>query len=237
MSRLARFVAPGFPHHVTQRGNRRAPIFFEDGDYALYRDLLAERCRKASVACWAYCLMPNHVHLILVPTTADGLARAIGEAHRQYTGFVNARARWTGHLFQGRFSSVALDEEHLMLAARYVTLNPVRARLVQRPQDWAWSSLRAHLTGRDDGLVAVAPLLDRLGSITALVDTEPEEIALTRLRAAEATGRPLGSDDFVTQLEGLMRRRLRRQKPGPKAKAPQSAGDLFSPQGSEPAAQ
>jgi putative transposase len=209
MSRLARFVAPGFPHHVTQRGNRRAPIFFEDGDYALYRDLLAERCRKASVACWAYCLMPNHVHLILVPTTADGLARAIGEAHRQYTGFVNARARWTGHLFQGRFSSVALDEEHLMLAARYVTLNPVRARLVQRPQDWAWSSLRAHLTGRDDGLVAVAPLLDRLGSITALVDAEPEEIALSRLRAAEATGRPLGSDDFVTQLEGLMRRRLR----------------------------
>ena len=119
MSRLARLIVPGYPHHVTQRGNRRAPVFFEDGDYALYRDLLAERCRKASVACWAYCLMPNHVTSILVPSTADGLARAIGETHRQYTGFVNARARWTGHLFQGRFSSVVLDEEHLMLAARY----------------------------------------------------------------------------------------------------------------------
>ena len=174
MSRLARLIVPGFPHHVTQRGNRRAPVFFEEGDYALYRDLLAERCRKASVACWSYCLMPNHVHLILVPATADGLARAIGETHRQYTGFVNARARWTGHLFQGRFASVVLDEEHLMQAARYVALNPVRARLVQRPQDWAWSSLRAHLDGRDDGLVTVAPLLERLGHVTALVDTEPE---------------------------------------------------------------
>ena len=96
MSRLARLIVPGFPHHVTQRGNRRAPVFFEQADYALYRDHLGERCRKASVECWAYCLMPNHVHLILVPATADGLARAIGETHRQYTGFVNARARSRG---------------------------------------------------------------------------------------------------------------------------------------------
>ena len=115
-----------------------------------------------------------------------------------------------------------------MLATRYVALNPVRTRPVQRPQDWAWSSLRAHLDGRDDGLVAVAPLLDRLGSVTALIDTAPEAVALARLRAAETTGRPLGSDDFVTRLEDLMRRRLRRQKPGRKAKAPESAGDLFA---------
>ena len=112
-----------------------------------------------------------------------------------------------GHLFQGRFSSVILDEENLMLAARYMALNPVRARLVQRPQDWAWSSLGAHLGGRDDGLVTVAPLLERLGDVTALIDTGPEEAALAHLRAAEATGRPLGSDDFVTRLEDLMQRR------------------------------
>jgi putative transposase len=228
MSRLARLIVPGLPHHVTQRGNRRAPIFFEDGDYALYRDLLAERCRKAGVACWAYCLMPNHVHLILVPATAEALSRAIGETHRQYTAFVNARARWTGHLFQGRFASVVLDEAHLMLAARYVALNPVRARLAARPQDWGWSSLRAHLDQRDDGLVTVAPLLERLGSVTALIDTEPEEIALARLRGAEATGRPLGSDGFVTQLEELVQRRLRRQRPGRKPKAPANTGELFA---------
>jgi putative transposase len=109
-----------------------------------------------------------------------------------------------------------------MLAARYVALNPVRAQLVRQPQDCAWSSLRAHLAGRDDGLVSVAPLIERLGSTTAPVDIEPEESALTRLRGAEATGRPL-----VTQLERLMQR-LRRQKPGRKPKAPLSAGELFS---------
>ena len=121
-----------------------------------------------------------------------------------------------------------LDEDHLMLAARCVALNPVRARLVQQPQDWAWSSLRAHLDGRDDGLVTVAPLLERLCSITALIDTEPEELALARLRAAEATGRPLGSDAFVARLEALVQRTLRRQKPGRKANAPETAGDLFA---------
>jgi putative transposase len=111
MARLGRIVVPGFPHHVTQRGNRRQTVFFDVSDYAVCRDLLAERCPKASVEVWAYWLMPNHVHLVLTPHTAEGLARAIGETHRQYTGFVNARARWTGHLSQGRFSSVTLDEE------------------------------------------------------------------------------------------------------------------------------
>jgi len=83
MARIGRIVVPGFPHHVTQRGNRRQQIFFEPSDYALYRDLLAERCRKASVEVWAYCLMPNHVHLVLMPHTSDGLARAIGEPSRR----------------------------------------------------------------------------------------------------------------------------------------------------------
>jgi putative transposase len=171
MARLGRIVAAGFPHHVTQRGNRRQTVFFEPADYALYRDLLAERCRKASVEVWAYCLMPNHVHLVLTPSTPDGLARAIGETHRQYTGFINARARWTGHLFQGRFSSVALDDAHLVAAARYVALNPVRARLVACAEDWAWSSARAHLAGRDDALVRVAPLLETVSAASAISST------------------------------------------------------------------
>ena len=93
---LTRLGPPG----TSASGQSSRAVFFEEGDYALYRDLPAERCRKASVACRGYCLMPNHVHLILVPATADGLARAIGETHRQYTGFVNSRQRWTGHLFQ-----------------------------------------------------------------------------------------------------------------------------------------
>ena len=170
------------------------------------------------MACWAYCLMPNHVHLILVPATEDALARALGETHRRYTGFVNARARWTGHLFQGRFASVVLDDDHLMAAARYVALNPVRAGLVRRPQDWPWSSLAAHLARRDDALVSVMPLLDRLGDVTALVDTEPDAAMLARLRTAETTGRPLGSDAFVARLENLVGRRLRAAEAGAQGK-------------------
>jgi putative transposase len=229
MARLGRIVAAGFPHHVTQRGNRRQTIFFEPSDYALYRDLLAERCRKASVEVWAYCLMPNHVHLVLTPSTPDGLARAIGETHRQYTGFINARARWTGHLFQGRFSSVALDDAHLVAAARHVALNPVRARLVACAEDWAWSSARPHLAGRDDGLVRVAPLLDRIGRFSNLVDSDGDRLAFAALRTAESSGRALGSAEFVATLERATGRRLRPKPPGRKPGAPTDQLQLQMP--------
>jgi putative transposase len=216
MARLARIVVPGNPHHVTQRGNRRQRVFFQPSDYALYRDLLAEQCRKATVEVWAYCLMPNHVHLVLTPQTPSALARALGETHRRYTGFINARARWTGHLFQGRFGSVVMDDAHFVVAARYVALNPVRAKLVPRAQDWAWSSARAHLAGRDDGLVRVAPLLERIGTVGDWFDIEGDAPAFTELRAAETTGRPLGSTDFVTQIERHLGRSLQPRKPGRK---------------------
>ena len=146
--------SPIFPITSRERGNRRQALLTEPGDYALYRDLLAERCRSNGVACWAYCLMPNHVHLILTPATSDGLSRAVGEAHRRFTGYVNARARETGHLFQGRFGCVAMDESHCLNAVRYLALSPVRARLSATPGDWPWSSVRAHLEGRDDALVS-----------------------------------------------------------------------------------
>ena len=124
------------PHHVTQRGNRREQTFFEEGDDALYRDLLADSSARTRTEVWAYCLMPNHVHLIFVPVDEDGLRRTLADLHRRYTGFVNARARATGHLWQGRYGSVFMDETHLLHAVRYVSLNPVRARLVPRAQDW-----------------------------------------------------------------------------------------------------
>ena len=147
MARLARVVIPGHPHHVTQRGNGRARTFFGDADDALYRDLLAENCRMAGVEVWAWCLMPNHVHLIPVPSDPDGLRGALASVHRAYAGIIQARRRRSGHFWQGRFGAVAMDEEHLAAALRYVSLNPVRARLVERAQDWRWSSTRAHLRG------------------------------------------------------------------------------------------
>jgi len=215
MARLARVVVPGLPHHVTQRGNRREAIFFEDGDHEIYLDLLAEQTLKAGVAVWAYCLMPNHVHLILKPTHADDLGRAVGEAHRRYTNFINARGRWTGHLFQSRFASVVLDDTHLIRAVRYVSLNPVRARLVSRPEEWSWSSVRAHLSGVDDGLVTVRPVLDRIPHLKELLQMNLED-DFSELRRAEGTGRPLGTPEFVTGLESLLGRRISRRAPGRK---------------------
>jgi len=163
LARLPRGVAPWYPHHVVQRGNRRLPTFFRDEDYWLYLRLISEWCDKFHVEIWAYCLMTNHVHLIAVPETMDGLRKAIGEAHRRYTTAVNRREKWTGHLWQGRFSSVVMDEAHLLTAARYVELNPVRARMVVRPDEYKWSSARAHMLGQDDILVKAGRLLGEVG--------------------------------------------------------------------------
>lgn len=218
MARLARIVIPGLPHHVTQRGNRREAIFFEDGDHEIYLDLLAEQTLRAGVAVWAYCLMPNHVHLILRPARAVGLGHAVGEAHRRYTNFINARGRWTGHLFQSRFASVVLDDIHLIRAVRYVSLNPVRARLAVRPEDWKWSSVRAHLAGVDDALVSVRPVLDRIPHLKGLLEADADE-DFSDLRRAESTGRPLGAPEFVDGLERILGRKIARRAPGRKPTA------------------
>ncbi|MEW5980395.1 MAG: transposase, partial [Acidobacteriota bacterium] len=144
MARLARVIAPGVPHHVTQRGNRRQQTFFCDDDYREYIALVSEWCAKHCVRIWAWCLMPNHVHLIAVPSSPESLARAIGEAHRRYTRRINFRENWRGHLWQERFASFPLDENYLLAAARYVEMNPVAAGLVAHPGEYPWSSARAH---------------------------------------------------------------------------------------------
>lgn len=220
MARLPRFVLPGTPHHVTQRGNRRERTFFEDGDYALYLDLLADAAERAGVEIWSYCLMPNHVHIIAVPGDADGLRRCFRFVHRHYTGYINARMRVTGHLWQGRFSSVAMDEAHFVTALRYVALNPVRARLVERAEDWPWSSTRAHLAGDDDHVVKVAPALERVGDFAAFLG-EPfdEALSYAALRKAESVGRPIGSSEWLADMEARTGLALRPQKRGPKPKA------------------
>ena len=201
MARLARAVFPGHPHHVTQRGNGRAQTFFEDTDYALYRDLLGEHCAAAGVEVWAWVLMPNHVHLVLVPSDADGLRRALAVVHRRYAGYVHARLKRTGHFWQGRFGCLAMDEAHLATALRYVALNPVRAGLAEKAVDWPWSSVHAQLGYVDDGVTATGPVHDRHPDFAALLAAGEEEGALTRLRKAERIGRPIGGDAFLTQLE------------------------------------
>jgi putative transposase len=224
MARLARLVVPDVPHHVTQRGNRRQQVFFSEDDYAAYRDLVSEACAAHGVRCLAWCLMPDHVHLILTPTDADGLRAALGEAHRRYSRRINFAHGWTGYLWQGRFASYPMDQAHLMAAVRYVELNPVRAKLAARAEDWPWSSARAHVTGRPDGFTDLAGLAGVHRNWRAMLrdgleagDLPPGEEAA--IEAHIRTGRPRGSEAFIGALEALTGRALKRRKPGRKPKA------------------
>ena len=212
-------MVPRLPHHVTQRGNRRQKTFFSNEDYATYKRLMATWCRARGVEVWAYCLMPNHVHLVVVPESESALRAAIGEAHRRYSRAVNLREGWRGHLWQGRFASYPMDSGHLFHCARYVEWNSVRAGLVSEPAHWPHSSARAHLRKQDDGLVKVAPLLARIEDWRAFLAARPSATLEGDLRAHEATGRPLGDPLFVERLEQQLGRRFRPRKPGP---APQS---------------
>lgn len=201
-------------------------VFFEEGDYKAYLELLREWSEKAGTAVWGYCLMPNHVHLILVPSTEDGLRGALGETHRRYTRRVNLREDWRGHLWQERFQSFPVAESHLLACARYVELSPVRAKLVKRPQDWPWSSARAHLDGVDDGgaadggLTVLEPLLALAPDWRGLLEGGLEESALDEIRRHVRGGHPLGSDDYYTKLQNMLGRDVRLRPRGrPKSTA------------------
>ncbi len=229
MARLPRIVIPGVPHHVTQRGNRRLPVFFSDDDRHEYLRLVSDAAHASGTKCLAWCLMDNHVHLILVPSDEDGLRATLGEAHRRYTRMVNFREGWRGHLFQGRFASYPMDEAHLMAAVRYVENNPVAAKMVKRAEDWPWSSAKSHVRGRRlkrDPLTDMEALADALPNWRAMlrhgveaggVSAEGEAVAET-IEARLRTGRPLAADEWIARHEAALGRRLRRAKPGPKPK-------------------
>ena len=219
MARLARYILPGVPHHVTQRGNGRQQVFFGEADYTAYRDLLGEHCAAHGVAVWSWVLMPTHVHLILVPEHVDALRAALSQVHRAYAGRIHAREKRTGHFWQGRFGCVAMDEPHLLAALRYVALNPVRARLVARPQDWRWSSVHALLDpARGDGITDTAPVLGRVPDFAALLQTGEDASLSEALRRAESVGRPLGDSSFLDRVEAMLGRNPKPGKRGPKPK-------------------
>jgi len=215
---MARVVVPGVAHHVTQRGVRRSDVFFCDEDRDLYISLLSEFCKKSGTEVWAYCLMSNHVHLVMVPGTEDGLRASLGEAHRRYTQQINQREGCRGHLWQERFHSFPMDEAYLLAAVRYVELNPVHAGMVRLPEEYVWSSARAHLSGKDDGLVKVSPMLDRVSNWQSLLDSDMDEATIATLRKHSQTGRPLGDESFLDRLESQVGRVLRPQKQGRKRK-------------------
>jgi len=182
----------------------------------LYRRLIATGARRDGAEIWAYCLMPNHVHLIVTPAGGDGLRATFAEAYRRYTGIINARFRWTGYLFQGRFGAVVMDEPHLPAAARYIVPNPVVAGLVNRAEDWPWSSARAHLAGEDDELARVTPLRALVPDFAALLAAPADPETTARIERGPTIGRLLGAPEWMAQLERRLGRPLAPRKPGPK---------------------
>ncbi len=174
--------------------------------------MLRAAALKSESEIWAWCLMPNHAHLIINPAHEDGLRACVANAHSRYAARINARNKWTGHLWQGRFVSVVMDEAHLYNAFAYVSLNPVRARLVKRAQDWKWSSVHAHLNGYDDGLTTTAPLHERIDDFEGYLARNYTDEDFEALRRSEIVGRPIGSDSFLKSLETKLSRPLRRQK-------------------------
>lgn len=194
MPRSPRLVVPGLAHHIIQRGNRRQALFFGDADRRAYLKLIAEACARHATICLAWCLMDNHVHLILVPAHADGLRAPLASAHTAYSQRVNRIQALSGHLFQGRFASYAMDDAHLMVAARYVENNPVAAGLVAHAGDWPWSSARAHLGQSEDGLTEVAVLARHVPNWRAMLarglEASDEQV---RVEQALRSGRPLGA--------------------------------------------
>ena len=218
MVRVSRLVVPGYPHHVAQRGVRSIPIFSSDKDRSAYADIMAEQLHRFGVEVLVWCLMTNHTHLVAVPKDQAALARAIGEVHRRYTRMKNFADGVRGYLFQGRFGSCVLDETHLLAAARYVELNPVKAGMVRSAEEYPWSSARFDLgLVANDVLVKDKQLLGLVENWEGYLQQDDEK-ANSRLVKGICSGRPGGSQQFVRLVETLTARHLSLGKRGPRPK-------------------
>lgn len=216
MAKFARVVIPGCPHHIIKRGNRRQVVFFSNNDKKIYYSLLKRAARRTGIDIWAYCLMDNHVHLIAVPEKENSLAKGIGKAARDYSLLINIRNDWKGHLWQHRFDSYPLGETRVYSAVRYIERNPVRAGIVERAEDYYWSSARSHVFKEKDELISDFYLISQIPDWASYLREEVDESDRKLFKSHALTGRPMGNSDFIDRLEKITGRSLRRGKPGPK---------------------
>lgn len=217
MARFARVIAVGVAHHVTQRGTGRQFILNGDADRQVYLDLLRENAARHKASLIGYCLMSNHVHLILVPAEGDALANALRHAHGRYAAYWNAKHGSSGHVWQGRYYSCPLDQPHLWEALRYAELNPVRAGMVAEAESWRWSSAGAHCGGTEaDGWLAMKEWAARwtASNWRQYLAAGVGESEIAAVRAYTHTGRPLGSEEFVRELEEKTKRLLAPRRGG-----------------------
>jgi len=212
MPRIARIVVPGLPHHITQRGNNRQPVFFKPDDHAAYLDFLRDEADRHGLQLLAYCLMPNHVHLVAVPPSDQALARAVGRTHWLYTRYANSRHRRSGHLWQNRFYSCPLDQPHTHHACVYVERNPVRAKLVRLAWNYPWSSAAAHVADAPPHPALDIPAWKSLCATRRWrneLQRPQDEKLIVALQTQTRLGRPLASGSFLSRLEHRLKRRLR----------------------------
>jgi putative transposase len=210
MPRIARVVAEGYPHHITQRGNYQQTVFYSEEDYLKYLQWLKEYCFKYSFKIWAYCLMSNHVHFIGVPIKNDSLARTFNTLHMRYSQYINKKKNVKGHLWQGRFYSCILDERHLYSAIRYVENNPVRTGIVERPHEYKWSSAKAHVNKDIDPVLSYdCYLINEINDWLSYLLEKEDEVFTANIRRCTKTGRPCGDDIFIETIEKFFDRKLR----------------------------
>ena len=219
MSRQARIVIPGVAHHVTQRGNDRQDIFFSDADRGVYLKFLRESARLEGLALSAFCLMTNHVHLVVTPERPESIARAIGRTHLMYAQHLFHAQDRSGHLWQGRFYSCPLDDAHAHNAAAYAELNPVRAGMAKAPWEYPWSSAAVHcgIGGDPSGMLDLStwfarmPVNDWRSTLEAIAESDG---LIEAIRKSTRTGRPLGNETFLNEIEDKLQQRLRPKSAG-----------------------
>ena len=209
MPRVARTVAKGYPHHVTQRGNYRQAIFESDEDFIQYLKWLKAYSRKYGLDIWAYCLMDNHVHFICVPKHEETLARIFNMLHMRYAQYINRRRNASGHLWQGRFYSTILDEAHVYAAVRYVENNPVRKGMVKKAEDYRWSSAREHIDAAPEVVSGNCFLQQEIRNWRKFLSAREDTAMAQEIRKSSMTGRPCGDESFIKKLEKRFGRRLK----------------------------
>ena len=221
MTRRARIILPGVPHHVTQRGNRRQQVFFSADNYQFYLNLLNTCAKAFEFEIWSYCLMPNHVHLLLVPQTESSLRDGISHLHQCYTKAVNRVKDWQGHLWQGRFFSCPVQHEKAAIVARYIELNPVRAALVTDAKDYQWSSAAVACEYGRNGRSGFSPIFAPGGTWEEFLKHDPKfdnNDEFTAIRTSALRGVPYATETYVKELERSTGLSILPKKPGRKAK-------------------
>jgi putative transposase len=217
MARIARVVITDLAHHVTQRGDGRQFILADDAGRMVYLDLLRQAVRAQQVSVLGYCLMSNHVHVVAIPRRPGALAEAFHRVHGRYASYWNVAHAGSGHVWQGRFYSCPMEAGHLWRALRYTELNPVRAGLVAEAAQWPWSSAAAHCgTGAPDECLDMATWRQQWSESTwrTFLQQGETDAELLAIRRATQSGRPLGSAEFIKELESGTQRRLTPQKGG-----------------------